>query len=166
MNALHYLAQALLYLPFMAFIGYFSNQPTYHPLGPDEALLRVSIRHAGERKEECRERSPEELAKLSPNMRAPTVCPRERVPITVELEIDGEVVFHQVAPPSGFARDLASTVHWRRPVPAGKHRIVARLNDVPREGFNHVHEADIDLAPGAALVIDFQADRGGFLLRP
>lgn len=166
MNALHYLAQALLYLPFMAFVGYFSSQPTYHHLAPDEALLRLSIRHAGERREECRERTPEDLAKLSPNMRAPSVCPRERVPVTVELELDGEVVFRQVALPGGLARDLASTIHWRSPVPAGRHRIVARLNDAPGDGYTHVHEAEVDLAPGAALVIDFQAERGGFLLRP
>ena len=43
----------------------------------DEQLLKLSLSHAGARKEACHQRSAEELAKLAPNMRAPSVCPRE-----------------------------------------------------------------------------------------
>lgn len=165
MSILRYATQGLLYVPFMAAVGYFSTDPPYRHLEPDQALVRLSIRHAGERKEECRERSPEELAKLPPNMRAPQICPRERVPVTVELEMDGEVLLHTTAPPSGLAKDLASSVYWRQPVPAGRHRFVVRLNDRRSEGFSHVAEATVTLKPGDALVIDFQAEKGGFLFR-
>jgi hypothetical protein len=162
-NLLRYAAQGLLYVPFMAAIGYFSTDPPYRHLEPDQALVRLSIRHAGERREECRERTPEELAKLPPNMRAPLICPRERVPVTVELEMDGKLLLRTTAPPSGLARDLASIVYWRQPVAAGPHRFVARLNDRRTEGFSHVAEATVTLEPGDALVIDFQAEQGGFL---
>ena len=159
---LRYLAQALLYVPFMAIIGYFSTSPAYHHLAPGEALIRLSISHAAQRKAECRERTPEELARLSPNMRAPLDCPRERSPVTVELELDGQLVVRVVAPPSGFTRDGASTLYRRLPVAAGTHRIVARLRDRAGGEFNYVRETELELGPGRVLVIDFHAATGGF----
>jgi hypothetical protein len=164
-NALRYLAQALLYAAFVAVIGYFSSAPRYVHVPPDEALLKLSFSHAGARKELCHERTPEELAKLAPNMRAQSVCPRERVPVTVEVALDGAPLFRVVAPPSGFARDGASTVYRRVMVPAGTHRIVARLADTANGEFNHTGDTTVDLAPGHVLVIDFDAARGGFLFR-
>ena len=105
-NVLRYLAQALLYVPLMAIIGYFSTSPAYHHLAPGQALIRLSISHAAQRKAECRERTPEELAKLSPNMRAPLDCPRERAPVTVELDLDGQRVVQAVALPSGLTSPI------------------------------------------------------------
>jgi hypothetical protein len=159
---LRYLAQALLYVPLMAIIGYFSTAPTYHHLAPGQALIRLSISHAAQRKAECRERTAEELAKLSPNMRAPLVCPRERAPVTVELDLDGQRVVQAVAPPSGLTRDGASTIYRRLPVAAGTHHIVARLKDHVGSDFNYVRQADLELRPGRVLVVDFHAAKGGF----
>jgi len=159
---LRYLAQALLYVPFMAIIGYFSTSPAYHHLAPGEALIRLSISHAAQRKVECRERTPEELAKLSPNMRAPLDCPRERSPVTIELDLDGQRIVQAVAPPSGLTRDGASTIYRRLPVASGTHRIVARLRDRASGDFNYVREVELELRPGRVLVIDFHAAKGGF----
>jgi hypothetical protein len=161
-NVLRYLAQALLYVPLMAIIGYFSTSPAYHHLAPGQALIRLSISHAAQRKAECRERTPGELAKLSPNMRAPLDCPRERAPVTVELDLDGQRVVQAVAPPSGLTRDGASTIYRRLPVAAGTHHIVARLKDHVGGDFNYVREAELELRPGRVLVIDFHAAKGGF----
>ena len=160
MNALRYVFQALLYVPFVAAIGYFSASPAYVHLAPDQALVRLSIRHAGNRVHECRERTAEELARLPPNMRAPLDCPRERAPLSIELEIDGELAFATVAQPSGLRRDLPSTVYWRQPITAGTHRIVARLKDKPSGDFGYMHEETVRLAPGRAMVIDFNAEHG------
>ena len=164
-NTLRYLAQALLYVPFIAIIGYFSTTPAYHPLAPGQALIRLSLSHAGERKVECHARTKEELAKLAPNMRAPMDCPRERAPVAVELELDGTVLFATTAPPSGFTRDGASTVYWRLPVAAGAHHVVARLRDRAGDAFNYTREAELELKPGRVLVIDFHAAKGGFEFR-
>jgi hypothetical protein len=164
-NVLRYIAQALLYVPFLALIGYFSTSPAYVHLAPDQALVRLSFSHAGARVGECRERTPEELAKLPPNMRAPLVCPRERSPVTVELDMDGRPVYRAVVPPSGLRRDLASTMYWRQAVPAGEHRFTARLKDRAEGGFGYVKEFTVTLAPGRILGIDFNAALGGFLIR-
>lgn len=163
-HPLRFAAQLLLYVPMMAMLGYFSTQPRLVLLGEDEALLRLSFSHAAQRLEECRQRSAEELAKLPPNMRAAQDCPRERSPVKVELEMDGKPLFRVVAPPAGINRDGASTVYRRLPVAAGRHRFVARLSDTTTGEFNHVGEATVDLAPGAALVVDFNA-AGGFQFR-
>jgi len=164
-QALRIAAQLALYVPLMALIGYFSSAPTFSPVGANEALLRLSFLHAAQRKQPCRERSAEELARLAPNMRAALDCPRERAPLFVELELDGKVVLRREVPPAGFKRDGNATVYHRLPVPSGRHRIAVRLRDRPGEGFDFAREETIELAPGRVLLIDFVAARGGFLFR-
>ena len=75
-----------------AFIGCLLLHPRYRHLAHDQALLKLSFTHAGQLVHECRRRTPEELAKLPPNMRAPLDCPRERSPVTVELALDGQLL--------------------------------------------------------------------------
>lgn len=164
-QALRYAAQLALYVPLMALIGYFSTQPRFSVLQPDQALVRLSFIHAAERKAPCRTRTPEELAKLPPNMRAAQDCPRERSPVLVELELDGEVVLREEVRPAGLKGDGNATLYHRLPVPAGRHRVVARLRDRPGEGFNFEAARSVELAPGQALLIDFVAAKGGFLFR-
>jgi hypothetical protein len=163
MNAMRIAAQLVLYVPLMVLIGYFSTLPRYHVTEPDEALVRVSFSHAAQRLQECRQRSDEELAKLPPNMRLREDCPRERAPTHFQLEIDGQVMVDRVIAPSGLSRDGPATLYSRLRVPAGRHSFVARLNDSPAAGFSHSAEATVDLAPGDAVVIDFQASKGGFI---
>ena len=164
-SVVRYGAQALLYAAFVAVIGYFSTSPPYQHLAPGDALLKLSLTHAGARKEACRQRSAEELAKLAPNMRAQSVCPRERVPVTVEVTLDDAPLFRVVAPPSGLSRDGASTIYRRMPITAGRHRIGARLADNPAGEFTFAHAATVDLAPGRVIVIDFDPAQGGFVFR-
>ena len=155
--------QAVAYALFAAFIGYFSSAPAYRHLAPGRAVVKLSLSHAGERKQECRQRTPEELAKLAPNMRAQLDCPRERSDVRVELEMDGAVLARVEAAPSGLRRDLPSTVYRRLEVAAGRHTFRARLADTATGEFRHHGEATIDLAPGRVLVVDFAPSRGGFL---
>jgi hypothetical protein len=165
MSWLRIVAQLLLYLPLMALIGYFSTAPRFAVIAADHALVRVSLIHAAERKQECRQRTPEELAKLPPNMRAALDCPRERAPLLVELEIDGAVVFSRSVLPAGFKRDGAASLYHRLPLAAGRHRVVARLRDRADGPFNYVREETLELAPGGMLLIDFVAAKGGFDFR-
>lgn len=165
MKILRLAAQLVLYVPLMAIIGYFSTEPRFSAIGADEALVRVSFIHAAERKHECRSRTPEELAKLAPNMRAALDCPRERADLRVELELDGATVLRREVRPAGFQRDGNAVVYQRLPVPAGRHRIVARLRDRAEGDFNYVKEQTVDLGAGQVLLIDFNAAHGGFLFR-
>jgi hypothetical protein len=164
-QALRFLAQLALYVPLMALIAYFSSSPRYSPIEEDEALLRLSFIHAAQRKEPCRKRTEEELAKLAPNMRAAEVCPRERADILVELDVNGATVLSRALAPSGLKRDGNAAFYHRLPVPAGRHEVAVRLRDRPGEGFDFERRETVDLAPGRVLLIDFAAERGGFDFR-
>jgi hypothetical protein len=160
-----YALQALCYAAFVAFVGYFATSPAYEPLPPGHAVVKLSLQHAGARREACRERTPEELAKLAPNMRAASVCPRERADVVVDVALDGRPLFSAVAAPAGLARDGASTVYRRASVPAGEHRIAVRLSDTADGRFTHAAERTVVLEAGRVLVIDFDAKAGGWIFR-
>ena len=162
MKGLRFAAQLALYAPLMALLAYFSTEPRFSVVEPGEALVRVSFIHATERRQACRERSAEELAKLPPNMRAAQDCPRERAPLLVELELDGKLVLRREVQPSGLHHDGNVAVYQRLALPAGRHRIVARLRDRAEGGFNYVKDETLELADGRVLIIDFNAARGGF----
>ena len=106
----------------------------------------------------------EELNRLPPNMRQPMDCTRERLPLLIELELDGEILYRDELPPSGLASDGASTAYRKFPVPAGSHHLSARLRDSRREeGFDYEKAAGITLQPQQNFVIDFRPELGGFL---
>lgn len=164
-RVLSWAGQAVLYGLFAAFIGVFSNWPPYQALPPDQALVKVSFIHHGQRVADCRPYTPEELAKLAPNMRTPMKCGRERSAVTIEVDLDGATVFRQVAAPSGLSRDGPSSVYHRLAVPAGEHRIAVRLKDnATAPGFTHTRDATLKLKPAQVLVIDFDAEKGGITL--
>ena len=87
----------------VAFAAAFSDAPAYRQIPADTGVIKFSFSHSASR--ECRRRTPEELAKLPPNMRRPLDCPRGRRGLFAELKIDDVVVFSEELPPSGFAKD-------------------------------------------------------------
>jgi hypothetical protein len=154
------------YVAIAVLIGYFANAPSYSRVPADHALIKLSFAHGAVRKGECRRLTPKELAELAPNMRKPLVCPRERLPLVVEFDLDGETVYADVLPPTGLSGDGPSRTYQRFIVPAGLHRLVAKLRDTARtEGFDYVKEVEVDLAEGQSLAIDFNAVSGGFKLQ-
>jgi hypothetical protein len=164
---LQYISQGLFYALFMGVIGYFSTLPPYTHLPPDETLIKLSFRHAGQHVGECRERTPEELAKMPEYQRkgGTKVCPRGRSDVVVELEMDGKRLYHEILRPSGLAHSSNANIYRRIPVKAGVHTLKARLKDHPGDDFNYVSEETLTLAPGRILVIDFKAATGGFIFR-
>ncbi len=161
-NPVVLVGQALFYGLFAAIIGYFSTSPDYTHLEPGKALLKLSFSTHGEFVTECRDRTPEELAKLAPNMRAAKVCPRERSPITVKIELDGQPLFEGVAQPGGLSKDGLSTLYRRFEVPAGEHQVSVKMNDNVRiQGFNLVKEERMTLKPAQIVVVDVRKDHGG-----
>jgi hypothetical protein len=167
-KSLQYIGQGLFYALFMGVIGYFSALPAYTHLPPDETLIKLSFRHAGQRVGECRDRTPEEIAKLPVYQRKGAdnkICPRERADLVVELEMDGKQLLHEVLRPTGLAHSSNANIYRRIPVKAGVHTLKARLKDHPGEDFNYVREETVNLAPGRIMVIDFKAATGGFIFR-
>ena len=163
-RVLQTIGQAIAYALFAVVIGYFATQPAYTYLDPGKAQIKLSFGHAGEHITECRQLTQEELNKLAPNMRRPMDCPRGRLPVLIELELDGELLYSAELPPSGLAGDGVSTAYKKFAVDPGQHRLVARLRDSNRsEGFDHEKAAEITLLPQQNFVIDFHPSKGGFL---
>lgn len=161
-----WLGQALLYGLFALAIGVFSRWPTYHPIAPGQALIKLSFTRVGKPVGDCRKPSAEELAKLPPTMRPSEICPRERSPITVQVDVDGVRALERVAAPTGLSKDGAAAVYERLTVPAGERRIAVRLSDdVRARAAPYTREAVVTLAAGQVLVIDFDAEKGGITLQ-
>ena len=153
-----WLGQGILYAALATVIVVFSRWPSYQNLAADRALIKISISHQGQLLGDCVELTPQELAKLPPNMRAPKSCPRELSPLTVEVDVDGQLAHRQGAKPSGLSGDGAAVVYRRLEVPAGKHHIEVRMKDNARsEGFDYTRSEEIELAPAEILVVDFDA---------
>lgn len=148
---------------FAAAVGYFSNRPEYRHLAADSATIKLSLRHAGQLMGECRERSAAELAQMPASMRAPLVCPRERSPLVLELELDGRLMLSKTLPARGIHQDGRASTYERLTVPAGEFEVVVRLKDhIEAEEFQYQARRTLSLVPGANLVIDFDEEAGEF----
>lgn len=164
-SVLRIVLQAINLTIFMGLVGYFSIYPQYKHLEDDQAMITLAISHAGERREDCRQKSPEEMAKLPPNMRISMDCPRERSPITVEVTLDGKSEISKSVEPPGLYKDQGIDIFQSIKVPAGKHLLSITMNDNVRvEGPTFSHQQDIELGAAQLLVIQFNSETGKFTL--
>lgn len=165
-SGLRIVLQILTYAAFVFVVGYFSFWPRYEYASSGDAVIKISLSHATNRVKPCRTLTAEELAALAPNMRQPERCERERVPLTVELEIDGDTITTLQAAPFGIWNDGPSSVYQRFDLHPGRHRVVARLRDTAREdGWDYSKTEDIDIEAGRYMTITFKAETGGFIFR-
>ncbi len=157
------LGQIVSFALFAIVLGYFSNAPSYTYHDPKMALIMVSFSISSDHKGKCRRLSPEEIAALAPNMRRPMDCPRGRVPVHVEITMDGKSILNKSYTPTGLSKDGAASIYESIPVKPGQHHIIARLRDSVREdGFDYESDIAIDLDPKELFVIDFRKELGGF----
>lgn len=158
--------QAVIYVGMALWLGYFANMPVYTHLDPELALIKLSVIHSAKRKSECRKRTQEELDAMNPNMRKPYDCPRERLPIHIELLLDGELIYDEVLQAAGLSKGSQTRAYQRIPAASGEHDLVVRMVDSARtEGYDYMKAAKIRLSAGVIFVVDFRAEFGGFLLR-
>jgi hypothetical protein len=142
-------------------VGYLSSGPVLQLLKPGEAVITLSFSHAAPRRVECAPLTPAELAKLQPNMRRPTQCPRERWPVVVELELDGRTLVESRLAPVGLWGDGPASIYRRLTVPSGAQAVTVRLRDTGRtSGFDYEVSRQLVLSPSQNLVIGFSADSG------
>lgn len=164
-TVLRYAGQAAVLAAFVAVVGFFSGAPSYRHFPDDQALLKVSFTHGGARRVECRKRTREELAEMAANMRSTLDCPRERVGLRLEIDLDGVPLYQAQLPPTGLAGDGPSRVYERFALPAGRHVLDLRLRDSRRnEGFDHVARKVVGLAAGQSVAVDFRGSEG-FIIR-
>ena len=165
-KALRLLLQIALYAAFAVVIGWLSIMPPFHYASADMATIKLSLSHATERVVPCVKLTPEEIAKLAPNMRRTLSCARARLPLTIEIDIDGANTIQLVAQPSGLWDDGPASVYERFDVAPGKHLITARIRDSARtEGWDYTYSENVELEPGRYFTISFRPETGGFHYR-
>lgn len=158
--------QFLLYVVFAVFIGYFSIAPRYQYADPGLASIKLSLSHAAKRVKECVTLTPDEINARARSGESLNECERERLPLTVEIEIDGETVLRVSAAPSGLWNDGPASVYERLNVAAGRHTITARLRDSARDnGWDYEYTETVELRPGRYFTVGFRAETGGFAFR-
>jgi hypothetical protein len=158
------LAGSLLSVP--AVLIYFASDAPYAASHPGESLVKLTFKHPGRIQEDCRERTPQELARMPVHMRKAKDCERTRPPVYVEFSLDGNLLLARTFPPTGIMKDGPSYAYETFPVPPGSHKVVVNMRDsLRKEGYDHSFERDIPLAPGAVAVIDFDNARQSFVVR-
>lgn len=158
--------QALLYAAFAAFVGYLSIAPAYQYADPELAVIKLSLSHAADRVEECVKLTPDQINERAVRGEPLNECERERLPLTVELDVDGRAILSLTAVPSGLWQDGPASVYEQLSINAGKHTITVRLRDSAREtGWDYEHSETVDLVPGRYFTITFRAENGGFTFR-
>lgn len=165
-NIMRYIGQFVFFALIAVFIGYFSSQPVYHQFPEGSAQIKLSFAHGAARVIDCRKLTSKEIAKLPPNKRRPNNCTRERIPMHVQLSLDGKLVYEDQLIATGLSNDGPGRTYQKITVPAGEHVITVRLRDSKRtDGFDYEATRRITFSPFQNLAIDFKADTGGFLFR-
>lgn len=160
------LLQAILYVVFAALLGYLSASPSYDYASSDMATVKLSLSHAANRVKPCVLLTPQQIAELAPNMRVSEQCERERLPLSVELQIDGQIAVSLQVPPSGLWSDGAASVYERFEIEPGEHTLTARLIDTDRaEGWDYTHTETVMLQAGRYFTVTFRPETGGFKFR-
>ncbi|MBI4519414.1 MAG: hypothetical protein HY701_01140 [Gemmatimonadetes bacterium] len=92
-----------------AALGALSRLP-YGGADGEAALVRLSWRYRGEREEECRQLSDEELARLPAHMRQPVVCEGQIASFLLEVAIDGTTTARDTVRSAGVSLELATRI--------------------------------------------------------
>ncbi len=165
-NVLRYFVQFAAFATFAAFVGYFSSSPPFEYARAESAVVKLSLSHAAERVAPCVLLTPQEIAALAPNMRRTESCERARLPLSIELDVDGQRVLAMQAAPSGLWGDGPASVYQRFDLPPGQYQMAVRLRDTARtDGWDYTHVEDVTLTAGRYLTITFRAENGGFKIR-
>ncbi len=163
---LRFAGQVVFLAAVAVFIAYLSQNPVYQQVPDGMAQIKLSFAHGGARKIDCRRLTPQEIAKLPANERRPNTCTRERIPVHIQLTIDGEVLYDELLEATGLSSDGPSRTYRKFLVPAGEHTVTARLRDSKRpDGFDYEKTHTATLKPFQNLAIDFKADIDGFQFR-
>jgi hypothetical protein len=166
MRAVRLVGQLIVIAALFAGAAVLSDWPSYNLIPKNSGVVMLTFVHGADRKGECRRLTPEEIAKLPPNMRRVQDCPRVRRAIYVELDVDGRSVYQASLPPTGIAGDGPSRVYQRFVLPAGKHDVAVRMRDTARaDGFDHERRERVELSPDQMLVVDYRPESGSFVFR-
>jgi len=136
-----------------------------------DAIIRLSWRAVGQRIEECRVPSEEELAALPPHMRREEICEGRLAPFQLDVSIDGQPVHSAEIRASGARQDRPTYVFHEIRVPPGRHDLKVRFAvDAESAADASIRaplllEAAIDSAPRSITLVTREEDSDRLVIR-
>lgn len=167
-RGLRYSVATLLAAACAAGLALFSRLP-WEADPPDAALLRLSWRAVGERVEECREPTEEELAALPRHMRRERICEGRVTPFRLRVDVDGARALDEEVRGAGARQDRPAYVFEELPLAPGPHRVAVRFEvEGAGDGAKRpplVLDEEATLAPRGILLVTRDVDTGRLVLR-
>jgi len=159
-----YVFQAVFAALTMCMIWYFSHSPVYHPISSNQAVIKVSFSHPGERRDKCGQLTKEQSKGMTAKERVrSTLCSRERVPVSLKIDLNGKTIYEETKRPGGLSKDGDSIFYHRATVESGEHKITVQMRDTDRaEGYDYARTETVVLKPAQNFVILFDEENGSF----
>jgi hypothetical protein len=110
------------------------SQAPYTADRAEHAVVRLAWRARGERVEQCRRLTPEELERLPAHMRQEERCEGRVLPYRLQLWIDRARAVNELVHAAGARRDRPLYVYHELPLEPGTHALVVtftREGDIP-----------------------------------
>lgn len=114
-----------------------ADGPSFDPLPAEHGQLTLAVAHLSERVEPCRQLSEAERMDLPPTRRVSEVCERARVPVRIELVVNGRTLLARKFQPSGFHDDGRIYLVEAWPLPAGDYRAELTLTGRTEDSSHH-----------------------------
>jgi hypothetical protein len=145
MTPLQRIGGALVAVLVMGLVVWASQAPlTVHHR--EEGVVRLAWSLRPERIEDCRQRTPEELARLPQHMRQQTVCEGQAAEYQLTARRDGDVVVQRTVRGGGWRRDRRLYVFHEIPMPSAESVVdiqFERLGSGPAVGPAETLPADV-----------------------
>lgn len=149
-------------------IGALSRAPYTADRAP-HGVVRLAWRARGERVEQCRRLTPEELERLPAHMREEESCEGRVLPYRLQLSIDGALAVDELVQAAGARHDRPLYVYRELPLQTGTHAIAvvfAREGAIPpgkREGNDATParlalDTTVALLPRRVLLVTYDDD--------
>lgn len=122
------------------------------------AMLRLAWRHRSALVEQCRRRSPEELAKLPQHMRREMDCDRKLQPYRLEVTIDSALTSDSVAA-RGATHDRPLSVFREFALAPGAHQVHIRFAPYAGSGASFALDTTLSLPARAVAVVTIDDHR-------
>jgi hypothetical protein len=158
-------------------IGILSQAP-YTADRMEHAVVRLAWRARGQRVEECRRLTPDEIERLPAHMRQEERCEGRVLPYRLQLAIDGARVMDELVHAAGARHDRPLFVYRELAFEPGTHTILVtftREGDIPaaareeqeKEGTPAQLALDttVALLPRRVLLVTYDGDRRQLVVR-
>lgn len=133
----------------------FADGPPFNPLPADYGRLTLAVAHLSERGHPCRQLSERERMELPPTRRVTEVCERARVPVKIELVVNGRTLLAGAFEPSGLHDDGRVYLVESWLLPAGRYRAELTLTGRTQETSRH-EVFEFFLPPDTNAVVDIE----------